>query len=246
MADYPVQKLVNQQLAYEGAATPPKAAEGFRVPAIDSLRVVRQENKLGGSLITLAFNEENTPNKTLYYIMAYTGDDVFSWAGQNVKDNLINQRQTIQGPYIAFGSPATIFIQSEVEKPAYITVTTRLPSGVVSELLAQPGVSVLVSPKGAYYKNYTAAASLPYDEHWHTAFCNGTFTITLPNINQVIDGYVCVVKTTAAGTITVAPAVSGQTIDGAASKSIATANYMQAYMADKTNKVWRIIFAYLL
>ena len=244
--EHSLQKLVNPTIAYEGAATPPKAAEGFRVPAIENLTVVRQENKLGGSLVTLSFNEDPTPTKTLYYIMVYTGADVFSWAGQNVKDLSINRRQSIQGPYISFGSPATIFIHSEIAQPAYITITTRLPSGVVSELLAQPGVSVLVSPKGTYYKNYTGAATLPYDEHWHTAFCNGTFTITLPNINQVIDGYVCMVKTTAAGTITVVPAVSGQTIDGAASKSIATANYMQAYMADKTNGVWRIIFAYLL
>ena len=239
--DYPVQKLVNQQLAYEGAATPPKAADGFRVPAIDNLRVVRQENKLGGSLITLAFNEESTPNKTLYYIMAYTGDDVFSWAGQNVKDNMVRQRQTIQGPYIAFGSPATIFVQTEVEKPAYITITTRLPSGIVSELLAQPGVSVLVSPKGTYYKNYTAAATLPYDEMGHIAFCSGTYTITLPNINQVIDGYECEVKNTGSGTITVAGNVSAQTIDGAASEAISIANEAHRYMADKLNLVWRII-----
>jgi hypothetical protein len=241
MADYPVQKLVNQQLAYEGAATPPKAAEGFRVPAIDSLRVVRQENKLGGSLITLAFNEENTPNKTLYYIMAYTGDDVFNWSGQNVKDVMVRQRQTIQGPYIAFGSPATIFIPAEVEKPAFITITTRLPSGVVSELQAQPGVSVMVAPRGAYYKNYTAAATIPYDEMGHVAFCSGTFTMTLPNINQVIDGFECEVKNTGSGTITVAGNVSAQTIDGAASETISTANEAHRYLADKLNLVWRII-----
>lgn len=244
--EYSLNKLVNTTLAYEGAATPPKAAEGFRVPAVENLTIARTEHKLGGTLVTLSFNEEKTPNKTLYYIMAYTANDVFSWAGQNVKDASLNRKQNIQGPYIAFGSPATVFIQSEVAQPAYLTVTTRTPSGVVSELLAQPGVTVMVAPRGAYYKNYTAAATLPYDEHWHTAFCNGTFTITLPDINQVIDGYICGVKTTAAGTITVQPAVSGQTIDGSASKSIGTANYMQYYMADKLNVVWRIIWAYLL
>lgn len=241
MSDYATQKIVNPTISYEGASTPPKAAEGFRVPAIENLTVSRQENKLGGSLITLTFNEEKTPNKTLYYIMAYTGDDVFNWAGQNVKDNLINKRPTIQGPYIAFGSPATIFVHSEVAKPAFLTVTTRLPSGVVSELLAQPGVSVMVAPKGTYYKAYTATATLPFDQMGHVALCNGTFTVTLPDINQVIDGYECEVKNTGTGTITVQGAVSGQTIDGAASETISTSKEAHRYLADKLNLVWEII-----
>lgn len=244
--EYKLERLVNPYNRFEGAGLGPPTKEGFRVPAVENLAVSRQENKLGGSLITLTFNEEKTPNKTLYYIMAYTGSDVFNWAGQNVKDNTLNRLQSIQGPYIVFGSPATIFIQSEVAQPAYLTVTTRTPSGVVSELLSQPGVSVMVTPKGTYYQNYTASATIPFDKVGFTAFCNGTFTITLPDINQVIDGYTCTIKTTAAGTITINPAVSSQTIDGSASKSLATANYFHTYLADKTNGVWRIISAYLL
>lgn len=239
--EYAVQKLVNPTLSYEGASTPPKAAEGFRVPAVENLAIARQKDMLGGSLVTLSFNEEKTPNKTLYYVMAYTGDDIFSWAGQNVKDMAINSRQVIQGPYIVFGSPATVFIQSEVAKPAYLTVTTRLPSGVVSELLAQPGVSVMVSPRGTYYKSYTTTATLPYDEMGHVALCNGTFTVTLPNINQVIDGFECEVKNTGTGAITVQGAVSAQTIDGAVSETISTSKEAHRYMADKLNNVWEII-----
>lgn len=241
MNDYAVKKIVNPTISYEGASTPPKAAEGFRVPAIENLAVARQDNKLGGSLVTLTFNEEKTPNKTLYYVMAYTGADMFSWAGQNVKDMSINSRQSIQGPYIVFGSPATVFIQSEVAQPAYLTITTRLPSGVVSELLAQPGVSIMVSPKGSYYKSYTTTATLPYDEMGHIALCNGTFTVTLPNINQVIDGFECEVKNTGTGTITVQGAVSAQTIDGAASETISTSKEAHRYLADKLNLVWEII-----
>ena len=239
--EYAVQKIVNPAQVYEGATTPPRAAEGFRVPAIENLTVARQENRLGGSLVTLTFNEEKTPNKTLYYIMVYTGDDVFNWAGQNVKDNLVNKRPTIQGPYIAFGSPATVFVQSEVAKPAFLTVTTRLPSGVVSELLAQPGVSVLVAPRGTYYKSYTTTATLPFDQFGHVALCNGTFTVTLPNINQVIDGFECEVKNTGTGTITVQGSVAAQTIDGSASEAISTTKEAHRYMADKTNLVWEII-----
>lgn len=241
MNDYAVKKIVNPAISYEGASTPPKAAEGFRVPAIENLAVARQDNKLGGSLVTLTFNEEKTPNKTLYYVMAYTGADMFSWAGQNVKDMSINSRQSIQGPYIVFGSPATVFIQSEVAQPAYLTITTRLPSGVVSELLAQPGVSIMVSPRGSYYKSYTTTATLPYDEMGHIALCNGTFTVTLPNINQVIDGFECEVKNTGTGTITVQGAVSAQTIDGAASETISTSKEAHRYLADKLNLVWEII-----
>lgn len=239
--DYSVQKLVNPAKSFEGAATPPKAAEGFRVPAVDGLYITKTTHMLGGTQVTIVFNEENTPQKTLYYVMVYSGSDIFNWAGQNVKDNAINSRKNIQGPYIVFGSPATIFIQSEVEMPAYITVTTRTPSGVVSELLAQPGVSVMVSPRGTYYKSYTATATLPYDEMGHIALCNGTFTVTLPNINQVIDGFECEVKNTGTGTITVQGAVSAQTIDGAVSETISTSKEAHRYMADKLNNVWEII-----
>lgn len=239
--EYAIQKLVNPTIAYEGASTPPKVAEGFRIPAVENLTIARQKDMLGGSLVTLSFNEEKTPNKTLYYVMAYTGDDIFNWAGQNVKDISITSRQVIQGPYIIFGSPATVFIRSEVAKPAYITITTRLPSGTISELLAQPGVSVMVSPRGTYYKSYTATATLPYDEMGHIALCNGTFTVTLPNINQVIDGFECEVKNTGTGTITVQGAVSAQTIDGAVSETISTSKEAHRYMADKLNNVWEII-----
>lgn len=144
--EYSVQKIVNPTLAYEGAGTPPKAAEGFRVPAVDGLQIVKNIPVLGGAKITLTFNEESTPNKCLYYVMAYTGQDLFSWAGQNVKDMSINKLQNIQGPFICFGSPATIYVQAEQELAAFITVTTRTPGGIVSELLAQPGVSTMVSP----------------------------------------------------------------------------------------------------
>lgn len=236
-----VQRLVNPGNSYEGAGLVTRAAEGFRVPAISGLSISHTQHMLGGTMVTLTFNEEKTPNKTLYYVMAYTGADKFSWSGQNVKDMSINSRQSIQGPYIVFGSPATVFIQSEVAQPAYLTITTRLPSGVVSELLAQPGVSVMVSPRGAYYKSYTATATLPYDEMGHVALCNGTFTVTLPNINQVIDGFECEVKNTGTGTITVQGAVSAQTIDGAVSETITTSKEAHRYMADKLNLVWEII-----
>lgn len=237
-----LQKLINPTNSFEGAGITPPIKNGFRIQSVNNLKIVKSINKLGGTQVTLSFNEENTPAKTLYYIMAYFGEDVFNWTtNQNIKDESITKLKNIQGPFIALGSPATVFLQSEVEIPAYITITTRTPGGIVSEILSQSGVSLLVSPQGSYYIKTTSAYTIPFDKHNFVVFADGTITITLPDINQVIDGYECEVKNIGTGNVTVQGSVAAQTIDGATSETITTRYEAHRYHADTTDNVWRII-----
>jgi hypothetical protein len=237
-------RLVNQNKSYEGGGIPPKPQGGFRVPTVDNLRVARQIPVLGGSLVTLTFDEENTGVKTLYYAMAYMGQDMSAWASQNLLDESINKAKVIQGPYIFFGSPITLFLQSEVQIPAFITVTTREPGGVISQLEAQPGKSVIVEPQGAYYQSYTASATLPYNKHGFVALVDPTAaarTMTLPPISQCIDGYLTTVKNLAPAspnTVTVQGFAAAQTIDGAVSGIVPV---VRTYMAHKPSLVWYVV-----
>lgn len=238
--DDSVQKLINSGKAFDGAGIPPRVAEGFRVKAIDNLQVAQQRDLLGGSEITLSFNQENTDAKSLYYVMAFVGSE-YSQSSSNVRANALTSKKNMQGPYIIFGSPATIFVQSEVRTPCYITVTTRTPGGIVSELLSQPGVSTTINPQGSYFGSFTATHTLGFAQHGYISLDSGTYAVNLPDINQVIDGFECEVKNIGTGTITVTPAVSAQTIDGATTDVIATQYVAHRYLANTTTKVWYII-----
>lgn len=238
--DDSVSKLINSGHAFDGAGIAPRVAEGFRVKAIDNLQIAQQRDLLGGSEITLVFNQENTETKSLYYVMAFVGSE-YSQSGGNVRANALTERKTLQGPFIIFGSPATIFVQSEVRVPCYITVTTRTPGGIISELLAQPGVSTTINPQGGYFGKFTAAHTLGFAQHNYVSIDSGTYAVNLPNITQVIDGFECEVKNIGTGAITVTPAVAAQTIDGATTDVISTQYVAHRYVADTINKVWYII-----
>ena len=237
-------RLINQTGAYEGAGIPNRPQNGFRVRSITNLKVLQQINKLGGSLVTLGFNEENTGVKSVYYAMAYLGQDMSAWAGQNLMDESITKKAVIQGPYIFYGSPITLFLQSEIKIPAFITVTTRLPGGVISELAAQPGASVIVTPLATYYGSFAADVSLPNNKNGYVALIDNTAasrTVTFPDISGVIDGYTLTVKNmvpASANTVTVQGAVAAQTIDGAVTAIVPV---VRTYMANRTTMLWYCI-----
>ena len=230
-----LQRLLNTGKAFEGAAIPPATREGFRVKAIDNLRILRKRNMPGGTEIVLGFSEENTENKTLYYVMAFVGDGL-KWIGNNSLTSTLREVKNIQGPYVVFGSPATIFVQSEVRVPCVLTVTTRTPGGIVSELDSQPSVSTLIEPVSCYHGLFTAAHTLPIDKPGFVSIDSGTYTVTLPNISEVPEGYELEVKNIGTGTITVS---GGSNIDGAASDVISTRYTAHRYLATSGN--WYII-----
>ncbi len=227
MQDDNLQRLLNTGKSFEGAALPPAVREGFRVKAIDNLQIARQRNMLGGSEIVLTFSEDNTENKTLYYVMAFVGDG-FKWIGNNPSTSTLREVKSIQGPYIVYGSPATIFVQSEIRVPCYITVTTRTPGGIVSEQDSQSGVSTLVDPVACYYGIFSAAHTLPIDKPGYVSIDSGTYTVTLPNISEVPEGYELEVKNIGTGVITVS---GGSNIDGSASDTISTRYTAHRYLA---------------
>jgi len=121
--------LVNQLGAAEGTGLPPRQRGLTRVPIVSSLRVLKVEPFVGGTQVTLVWDNPEPPLHRFidHYNVYVTG--------------LFEGGDTPQGPSSFTTSPATLKLESSGGLPVTAYVQTQMKSGVVSDLFQSPSVS---------------------------------------------------------------------------------------------------------
>ena len=241
-----VERIVNQNGAFEGGGILPPPRRGQRLVGPTNVRVLRNESIIGGAKLTIAWIDDGAAvgNNALFDINVYSGKNfgLFS-SSQNINNSDISKPNPLQTVAKIQKSPAELTVYTEIATPVTVVVTLRHSSGVRSLQDFASACTAFIRPLGSHVVRTTATAYTMSKTRGQILLVDASSncTVTLPPISEVIDGFDQTVKqiTASAITTTLTP-VASATIDGGATAVINSRYGSVTYYAERANNVWWI------
>lgn len=239
-----VDRLLNESGVAEGPTVAPEIKGGIRVLPVSEFRVVHQEEGKFCTRFILSWLEN--PQMTLwqpqYAVYTFAQQTALRWHGQNLNSTIWDG--PLQDPVLTVAPPCEVVVWGYQRQPVIFAVQTRLSNGMVSDPATMPTCARTCDPYWFRDRTVTASYSATIDDEtiWADATA-GNITITLFDCRQLSKGRTYTVKKidSSANTVTVQGFTTAQTIDGAVTYVIGTAQQSNDFRNDRTSAVWRIV-----
>ena len=198
-----IDRLFNLNKSAEGPTLPPAVTLNQRVQASSGLRVVKEENFEGMTVLTVAWDQFSglAPYQPSYRVRV-TGSIMDTY-------------------YSVTGSPARVTIPNQGrDRQVTISLETRLSNGLVASPAYWPQIAYTISPPESYTRAISAAYSCTTTDRVILADITNPYTLTLCSIDELSPGFeYTVIVTAGAGPLTIAGSNTAQTVNGAASQT---------------------------